>query len=134
VYRWAEHTGELELQLEAETRQQVFTDALAALAEVVRPDEPGERAGTPARYPIEIESDDPAGLLADWLSELVFLADTQDFVPERAVEIDLAETSLRATVEGVRDSPSQLVKAITYHGLELVETEAGFRARVVLDV
>ena len=48
--------------------------------------------------------------------------------------LDDADRSLRAVVSGRTGRPSQLVKAVTYHGLELREEADGFRARIVLDV
>ena len=130
MYRWVEHTGELELHVEAESPTGVFSEALQAFAELVG-DGP---AGEPARYEIELEAADQATLLAEWLSELVYLAETQGLVPERVAGFDLLGARLRATVEGRLGQPPHLVKAVTYHGLELVREGEGWRARVVLDV
>ena len=130
MYEWVDHTAELELRLEARTREALFADALAAFAELIG----DERGGEPAALEVELEARDSGTLLAEWLQELVFLADTEDFVPERVAALDLGEHGLRATVEGRRGRPSQLVKAVTYHGLELRPAEDGWAARVVLDV
>jgi SHS2 domain-containing protein len=116
VYRWVEHTGELELPVEAQSPAGVFAEALAAFAELVGDGPPGE----PARREIELEAADQATLLAEWLSELVYLAETQGLVPERVVGFDLAGTRMRAMVEGRLGQPPHLVKAVTYHGLEPV--------------
>ena len=130
MYRWVEHTGELELHVEAQSPEGVFAEALAAFAELVGDGPVGE----PARYEIELEAADQATLLAEWLGELVYLAETQGLVPERVAGFDLEGTRLRATVEGRLGQPPHLVKAVTYHGLELVREGEGWRARVVLDV
>jgi SHS2 domain-containing protein len=130
VYRWVEHTGELELHVEAPSPAGVFAAALAAFAELVGDGPPGD----PARREIELEAPDQATLLAEWLCELVYLAETQGLVPERVAGFELAGTRLRATVEGRLGQPPHLVKAVTYHGLELVREGEGWRARVVLDV
>ena len=37
-YRWVEHTGELELKIEAATEEGVFSDALTAIAELLDED------------------------------------------------------------------------------------------------
>jgi SHS2 domain-containing protein len=130
VYRWIEHVGELELEVEAPTEPAVFSDALAAFAELV--DGGGIDA---ARRQVELEADDPAGLLAEWLNELIYLAEVEKFVPERIAELDLAGCKLRATIRGHEGEPRHLVKAVTLHKLELREDdEVGWRARVVFDV
>lgn len=64
----------------------------------------------------------------------MFLAETEDFVPERLQVLQLDGGSLRATVAGRRDAPPHLVKAVTYHELAFERTDAGWRASVVLDV
>ncbi|SEH10216.1 archease [Thermoleophilum album] len=130
---FAEHTGELELEIEAPTLEAVFAQALRALAELL--EGPGEeRAGAPVLREVVIESSDRAALLADWLSELVYLADRDGFVPDAIEHIDVAERTLKATVRGHIGQPSSLVKAATYHRLELAPAGDRWRARVVLDV
>lgn len=131
MYRWIEHTAELELAIEAPTREGVFEDALAAFAELTR-SEP--HTGEVAKQVVVVEAADPETLLAEWLSELVYLVETADFVPERIEELALRPTSLRAVVRGRRAHPVPFVKAVTYHGLELRREADGWHARIVLDV
>jgi SHS2 domain-containing protein len=129
VYRWVEHTAELELEIEAPSEQAVFAEALAAFAELV--DDAGGKAMTKE---VELKADDDAMLLVEWLSELVYLAEVDRFVPARIKTLKLADGGLTATVEGHRSRPRQLVKAVTLHRLELHEDKNGWHARVVLDV
>jgi SHS2 domain-containing protein len=133
MYAWVDHTAELELQLEAATEEGIFTEALAALGELL-----GERSsggpGDPARHEVSASAPDRPTLLAEWLSELVFLAETEQLIPERIDAFDLSGDQLEATVSGTRASPPHLVKAVTYHRLEMHEQDETWRARVVLDV
>jgi protein archease len=131
VYRWIEHTAELEFAIEAPTREGIFEDALTAFAELARA---GSDRGVPTKQVIVVEAADPETLLAEWLSELVYLVETADFVPERIEELALRPTSLRAQVRGRRGHPVPLVKAVTYDGLDLRREDDGWHARVVLDV
>ncbi|MBD0291345.1 MAG: archease [Thermoleophilia bacterium] len=129
MYRWVSHTGEAELELEASRESDVFVDALHALAEVL-----GEPDGQPERRTVELEARDLETLLADWLSELVYLAEAERFLGREA-EVGLADGRLlRAVVEGSLGRPSFLVKGVTYHGLSFGPADGGWRARVVLDV
>ena len=130
MYHWVEHTAELELRIEAETPEAVFADALAALAELLA----NEHAGGPASFDVELTAADRATLLVDWLGELVYLAETKDFVPERTHELAVDENRVTAKVEGHVGRPSPLVKAVTYHGLELKDEGGVWKARLVLDV
>jgi SHS2 domain-containing protein len=130
TYRWVEHTAEVELALDAATPEEVFRDALTALAELV--DEAGD--GEPVRRRIELEAPSLADLLAAWLEELVFLAETEALVPGRAEEVEVAAGRLAAVVAGRTGAPRPVVKAVTYHGLRFEYEEGRWRAHVVLDV
>jgi SHS2 domain-containing protein len=130
TYRWVDHTAEVELAIEAATEEDVFADAMRAYAELVAR-EPG---GEPARREVTVAAPDRATLLAAWLDELVFLAETDAFVPERLSSFALEDGRVRATVDGRIDAPAPLVKAVTYHRLEYRREQEGFRARLVLDV
>jgi SHS2 domain-containing protein len=130
VFRWVDHTSELELEIEAPSEEGVFAEALAALAELV-----SDSGGPPVTRKVEVAADDRALLLVEWLSELVYLSEIEMLVPERIASMELAEGTLRATVQGHRGRPRHLVKAVTLHRLELSgDDDAGWRARVVLDV
>jgi SHS2 domain-containing protein len=125
-----EHTSEIELLIEDATPEGVFTEALVALGDVLSE----ARKGEPVTHAVRISAPDLPALLAAWMEELVFLAETDGFIPERVVEIELEDTGIVAVVGGERSVPQSLIKAVTYHRLEMGRTDAGWRARVVLDV
>jgi SHS2 domain-containing protein len=130
VFHWVEHTAELELEIQAPTQEAVFGEALSAFAELL-----GNESGPRMARELAVEAHEPALLLAEWLSELIYLADAEQFVPERIAALELAADRLRATVEGHRGEPRPLVKAVTLHRLEFARDDTvGWRARVVLDV
>lgn len=133
VYRWVEHTSELELEIEAETEQAVYGEALAALAELFDEGDDGGAAPAATRE-IAVEAPERARLLAAFLGELAFLAETERFVPETLVRLSADGRRLRATVRGRAGDPRRLVKAVTYHRLRFEAAGAGWRATAVLDV
>jgi SHS2 domain-containing protein len=124
-----EHTGELEVEIEAPTEQGVFEDGFEAMRELL-----GSAGDEPARSrEVSIAAPDHAALLAEWLAELAFIAESEGLVPERLAGLEL-DDGLRAVVEGSEGNPPHLVKAATYHRLALERSENGWRATVVLDV
>lgn len=137
TYRWVDHTAEVELEIQAASEREVFEDALRALAELLA-GEGGSDAG--ARSPgtivreVEAGAADRPALLAAWIEELAFLAESEGFVATRVESIGLSDRSIRATVAGVVDEPPPLVKAVTYHRLAFEPRGSGYLARVVLDV
>lgn len=138
MHRFVEHTAELELHVEAPSEEQVFAEAGEAIATLLGYPEPGP---TTRRSVAATAADRPA-LLAEWLNELVYLAD-EGFLPERVVSIALSGEAdenggesrrLAATVEGRTGEPRSLVKAVTYHRLRLERDGVLWHGRVVLDV
>jgi SHS2 domain-containing protein len=129
TYRFAAHTGEVQIEVEDASVERVFAEAALALAELIG-GEDGERTTREVR----VAASDPATLLAEWLGELVFLAETEGFVSEKVLALDLGDRSLRASVAGRTSTPRQLVKAVTYHDLVLEHRGERWFARVVLDV
>lgn len=91
------------------------------------------RAPAPPRE-VRLSAPDGAALLADWLSELAYLAESEGFVPERLEWLELGETELAARLEGFTGEPPHLVKAATYHRLSLAPAGSRWRATAVLDV
>jgi SHS2 domain-containing protein len=80
------------------------------------------------------EAGDRPALLAEWVSELVLLAERDGLIPERAEGIALAAGRVEAVVHGRRGAPPHLVKGVTYHRLAFARHPGGWRARLVLDV
>ena len=136
MYRWVEHTGELELELEAKSQPGLFEEALAALGGLL-----SERAGSDecadtafGCHRVSASAPDSATLLAEWLSELAYLAESRGFVPDRVERLELSGQALDATVVGHQASLPHLVKAVTYHRLGMWEEDETWRARVIFDV
>jgi protein archease len=127
-YRWVDHTAELELHVEAPTPELVLREAMRALAELL-----DGGSGGPETRAVDLEASDRPALLVQWLEELIFLAETEGFVPDD-VDVELRESRLTATVRGHSASPRPLVKAVTYHGVEFEQAGEGWHAKVVLDV
>jgi SHS2 domain-containing protein len=134
MYRWVEHTGELELEITAGSERAVFSEGLAALGELLAERAAGESEGRELVHEVSVSAPDRATLLADWLGELAFLAETQGLVPERLDRLELSPNRLEAKVAGTRGSPAHLVKGVTYHRLEMQRDGETWRARVILDV
>jgi SHS2 domain-containing protein len=131
VYRWVDHTSEVELEIEAAGEREVFEEAVRALAELLLG---VDATGSTTERRLTATATDRPTLLAAWIEELAFLAESDGFVGTRVVDIDLGAVTLGATVAGVLGEPPPLIKAVTYHRLEFAPRDDGYGARVVLDV
>jgi SHS2 domain-containing protein len=129
-YRWVEHTAEVQIEIDAASEEAVFTEALHALRELLADDARGEQLCRD----VAVDASERASLLVKWLDELVYLAETEDLVPEEVDRIELSDRGLVARVRWRRGSPRHLVKGATYHRLVFERSDRGVRAMVVLDV
>ncbi|MCS7007071.1 MAG: archease, partial [Gaiellaceae bacterium] len=117
-----------ELELEGRSPEGVLGEALRALGELV-----GRGSGGVVERPIDVRARDLPGLLAAWLEELLFLAETEALLPEEA-EVALEDARVTGILRGRRGSPRPLVKGVTLHRLRFEPEDGSWRGRVVLDV
>ena len=133
MYRWIDHTGELELNVESKSERGVLQEATRALAELLGGGEERSGGGIVTRD-VAVQADDPASLLVAWLDELVFLAETEAVIPEAARFDALDERGLRARLDTRPGHPPRVVKAVTYHRLAFEHAGDSWRATVVFEV
>ncbi|MCK6627628.1 MAG: archease [Anaerolineae bacterium] len=83
----------------------------------------------------ELEAADAESLLVNWLSELVYWVEAEGVVFGEYELHHVTPTHLQAVVRGGHVPALQKhIKAVTYHKLEIVETDDGLEATVVFDV
>jgi len=125
-----EHTADLGLHAWGPTIEDVFAEAAVGLVAVM-----GTGSGDDASEDVSLEAPDRDALFVDWLSEVLYLFEARRLVPAAArVDITRDPWTLRARLEGTRaETFSQTgpgVKAVTYHALDVSDTDA----TVYLDV
>lgn len=131
-YETLEHTADIMLRSFGNTIEECMENAAFGMFDqisdlsVVRPTE---------KYAFEIEGDDPVQLLVDFLSELLFIHDTELFLFS---EFDLKydEKLLKVVAKGEpidkkRHDIKSSIKAVSYHALE-INLEEGY-AQVIFD-
>jgi SHS2 domain-containing protein len=71
----------------------------------------------------------------DWLSELAYWAEREMRIFHEFKIESVSPTHLRVLMYGTRATKLEnKIKAVTYHNLEVVQTENGLTATVVFDV
>ena len=135
-FRILEHTADVGFEAFGSTREEAFVNAARALTYLIvelETIDPGEEVT------VQVQGTDPASLLVNWLSELLFLHDAEGWL-FRDFEIQsLQDDALSALARGEKFQRSKhqakmLVKAVTYHQLALEETPRGWRAQVYVDI
>jgi SHS2 domain-containing protein len=135
-YRTFDHTGDLGLEVWAETPARLHELAAEALiAQVVL----GDLGPLDARLAVSLEGDDPEDLFVHWLNTVLLKAETEHAVWTSVVVDDLGARSLAARLEGQHLDPARHerlreVKAVSFHDLVLDLEPGRSRCRVILDI
>ena len=130
-----EHTADVGIRGWAPDVETLFAVMASGLFAVIAG--PDRRGGTMERR-IRLEADSPADLLHDWLEELNALHQIHRelygaFNP--TVHGDVLEAVIRGeAIDPDRHELHLEVKAVTWHGLVLEATPAGYEASVLLDI
>jgi len=134
-YQVLSHTADTGVITYGATLAEVFENAAFAMFDLMFGI--GELAAE-ERIRIEVEAPTLEDLLVDWLSTLLFEAETRELALCLFEIEDLEESRLSAWVGGLASAARELtgppVKAVTYHGLLIGETPGGYEARVIFDV
>lgn len=88
---------------------------------------------------VKVESHSPEGLLVGFLNELIYRFDAHGFIGRRVEVKRLGERTIEATVRGEDFDPARhggglLLKAATYHGLRMEQSEGGWLIEVIFDI
>ncbi len=149
-FSFFDHTGDIGVRVRARTLDELFRDAAAAFTDAIT-----DPARIEPRRSVSLTLESPAAdlLLVDWLNEILYRFDAEQFLVG-AVEVHIdrpdvggggsnaaaaAAFALHATLSGEPFDPQRhgvkvLIKAITYHALEVREGRDGWHAMVVFDI
>ena len=93
-----------------------------------------EHANETARV-VVVRAMDYESLLVNWLTELLWLQESHHETYQRFHIETLSPTALRAQVFGTpMTGLDKIIKAVTYHNLEIKQTAKGWETVVVVDV
>jgi SHS2 domain-containing protein len=128
------HTADVKIRARAATPELLFSEAFEALMQVVF----GKNRSSEQKRVIEVNSTDLESLLADFLSEVLFISEVEGMVFCHA-DIKIIGTVLTAELYGepfdpARHSEGTEVKGISYSGLSIRQDENGYILDIIFDV
>lgn len=136
VYEIFAHTADVGLRVKAPNLNTLFADAGQALFSVIVANLNDVRRQT--QVEINLAGQELDYLLLDWLSELLFTFETRRLLlSDFDLSIDaggLKATAFGETVDPQRHEMAHEVKAVTYHGLKVEQSDNGWTAEVILDI
>ena len=131
-YEQLEHTADLALRIAGRDLRTLFANAAYAMfSQLVDL----KSIALDRERHVTVDGLDHVSLIVNWLNELLYLHEiTGDVYAVFEIET-LSPHKLNATVRGGTSSEVHtVIKAATYHGLEIKETADGLTATIVFDV
>jgi len=133
-YQEVSHTADLELLVWADSLRDLFIQAAAGmydLLDLIRLDQIPEGD----RGELSLEAMDPEGLLILFLEELLFIVTEEYRICDFSTLIITQPGSLQAQfVSHEIESYRRDIKAVTYHDLDIQETDDHFEVSIVFDI
>ena len=127
-----EHTADWAFRARGADLQQLFANAASAVFELQgRPPLPPAEA---VERQVEVTGFDRETLLVNWLNELLYLQEKHGETYNHFEVQEISERQLRARIRGRRAGGPRMIKAVTFHGLEITRVAGGWEATVVVDV
>ncbi len=135
--RITEHTADAGIEVEADSLPEAFHEASLAFTEIVTG---GNLPQSKRSHDIELESTDLDSILVKFISNLIFLFDSDDFLVSSA-KVEIKSDSLfilKGTLFGDTYDQSEHgygveIKAVSYHLLEVVWGPPS-KIKVILDL
>jgi len=135
-YRLLEHTADMGVEAQGETRAELFRQMALGVRRIITA---CPLSGVQRTMSVTVTGGDREELLVNWLGELVYLLENQGFLLADVEITAIDDYSLQALLSGAQYDPSRHflereIKAVTYHQLEVREEAAGWSARVFVDL
>jgi SHS2 domain-containing protein len=135
-FEFIEHTGDIGVRVFGGTREELFQHAAEALFEVITDLETVEPRET---REVVIEADGWDSLLVSWLSEFIYLLDTQKMLFRDFNILSLNENRIEAAAGGEpydeeKHAIKTTVKGATYHRLRIFQAGEMWVGEVILDL
>jgi len=135
-YETFDHTADLGILVFGQTYEEVFANAAFALFDLLTD---LDNVRESLSYRLHVEAHDQEELLVRWLSELLFLCESQGYLFKNFLFTQLSQTSLQAVARGESFDPLRHqfkteIKAVTYHQVAIKEKDGKWEARVIFDI
>lgn len=130
-FRYLSHTADLRARLDAASLPELYQSAVDLVRDVLVGDSPV--LGSESRLLPATEGRDAGENLFRFIRELVYLYDTEAFLP-LIVEIDDGYHLAGECFDPNRHSSERGIKALTRHGFRFAEGAGGYEAELIFDL
>lgn len=134
-FKFLEHTADVKFQAFGKTAEKVFENSALALKETIY----NKKVKEKIKKEIKIHGKDFESLLYNFLEEMLYLLDAENFLINKVkkIKIDKEKLKLTAILSGDNSSNYKFtnsVKAVTYNEMFVKKDRGKWVSQVVLDV
>ena len=137
-FKFLEHTADAKFQAYGKSMEEAFSNAALAMFSIITDTKKIKKS---IKKGIEAKGHDLKSLLYNYLEELLFLIDTENFLLNRIEELKIHKKErnyfLEAIVVGDKAEGYETtgdIKAVTYNEMEVKEEKDKVMVQVVLDL
>ena len=133
-FTFLEHTTDVRMRIDADSRESLFRDALLGMADVLQASTDDDSQRVERR--ISVESPDLTALLVDFLNEALRLMHTHKETYTNVRFLELTDNALAAIAEGLPvRSFAEDIKAVTWHEADIVRGDDGrLSTNIIFDI
>lgn len=129
-------TADVGITAWGESLEEAFIQTFLALASLLTSP---ENLTSEKTVRISLSADDTDSLLINFLNEIIFLEETQDFLPSVVSSLKIKDGNLEAEISGCEYDPARhdirlSIKAATYHNLAISEGEDDVKIQIIFDI
>lgn len=129
-YEILEHISDLKIRAFGGTKEELFLNMLSGMTESLRPEIKEDMI---IERKIKVSSVDLSALMADFLNEALYLAQTKKEAYFEGRFIKFSDTRLEADLVGKKvEKFGEDIKAVTYSGLNVARKENGVWESIVI--
>lgn len=134
-FEFFDHTADVGIRAWGKTLEEAFENSALAVFEVMTDTTKVERR---ERREVTVEGYDLENLLYRWIESLLFYYDTE-LLLFSAFKVTIEGLSLRGEALGEKFDPERherrtVVKAMTYHEMEITKRDGGYEITFVVDI
>ncbi len=138
-YKILDHPSDVRVQAFGKTKKELFLNAMKGMTAVLQPQIKSQKsqpkAGPPRAEKIIIKSIDLNALLVDFLSEVLYLIQTNKEVYNNVKFTKFSDKELEGELTGDKvESFGEDIKAVTYHDLKIKKREGLYQVQILFDI
>lgn len=135
-YEIIAHTADVRIKVKNESLSELFQNACDALNNILVHNYKEKFTDYDKFSLVEVEANDPTGLLIDFLNEVLCLIYSNKALYPKVNFIEFSPTKLKAEISGFDVDGFDLdVKSVTYHEAEIVKNKNNqFETNIILDI